>query len=57
MQKPHRKKKYPEKMTAAFPKGTFRLIERVIGKVEDRTDFVRMAVEREITRRLAEQKQ
>lgn len=54
MQKPHRKKKYPEKMAAAFPKGTFRMIERVIGKTEDRTDFVRAAVEKEITRRLAE---
>lgn len=46
-----RKLKFPEKMTAAFPPGTFEKIERVLGETEDRTDFVREAVERELKRR------
>jgi len=46
-----RKLKFPEKMTAAFSPGTFERIERVLGETEDRTDFVREAVERELKRR------
>ncbi len=46
-----RKKKFTEKMVAAFVPGTFKDIERVISDHEDRTDFVRQAVRREIDRR------
>lgn len=49
-----RKKKFTDKMVAAFVPGTFEEIERVITDHEDRTDFVREAVRREIERRLAE---
>jgi hypothetical protein len=38
-------------MQARFPEGTFARIETVLQADEDRTDFVRDAVEREITRR------
>ena len=38
-------------MVAAFVPGTFEDIERVISDHEDRTDFVRQAVRREIDRR------
>lgn len=46
-----RKKKFTEEMVARFSPGTFDRIEAVAGETEDRTDFVREAVEREIRRR------
>ena len=46
-----RKLKFPEKAVCAFPRGTFAAIESVIGETEDRTDFVREAVQRELARR------
>ena len=39
-------------MQARFPKGTFRRIKAVLKEGEERTDFVREAVERELTRRM-----
>jgi hypothetical protein len=38
-------------MQARFPAGTFERIGQVIRDTEDRTDFVRLAVERELRRR------
>jgi hypothetical protein len=38
-------------MQARFLAGTFARIEVVLGEDEDRTDFVREAVERELQRR------
>jgi hypothetical protein len=38
-------------MIARFAAGTFARIETVLGETEDRTDFVREAVERELVRR------
>jgi hypothetical protein len=38
-------------MGAKFPAGTFKRIAAVLEEKEDRTDFVRAAVEREIQRR------
>lgn len=46
-----RKKYWTEDMQARFPDGTFGRIEAVLGDDEDRTDFVRAAVERELKRR------
>lgn len=46
-----RKKKWAEDMLARFPEGTFARIEAVLDATEDRTDFVRAAVDREIARR------
>lgn len=46
-----RKKEWREDMQARFPHGTFARIEAVLGEGEDRTDFVRAAVERELKRR------
>lgn len=46
-----RRKKFDEIMVARFVKGTFRQIKRVLHADEDRTDFVRAAVNREIQRR------
>lgn len=47
-----RRKIYPEKAVAAFPKGTFARIEAILDReIEDRTDFFRDAVERELKRR------
>lgn len=40
-------------MQARFPEGTFARIVPVLEEGEDRTDFVRHAVEREIERREA----
>jgi hypothetical protein len=40
-------------MQARFPKGTFARIAVVLGEKEDRTDFVRRAVEHELARREA----
>ena len=46
-----RKKLWTEDMQARFPKGTFDRIEAALKKGEDRTAFVRAAVERELKRR------
>ncbi len=57
-----RKKRWAEDMQARFQEGTFARIEAVLSETfsdpdsdivrkEDRTDFVREAVERELTRR------
>ena len=40
-----------EDMQARFPAGTFKRIEAVLDEDEDRTDFVRAAVERELRHR------
>jgi hypothetical protein len=50
------KKKWAEDMQARFPKGTFARIAAVLARYEDRTDFVREAVERELQRREPSQK-
>lgn len=42
---------WAEDMQARFPVGTFSRIEDVLAEGEDRTDFVRAAVERELKRR------
>lgn len=55
---PHRmgrKKRWDEDMQARFPEGTFARIAAVSGEGEDRTDFVREAVERELKRRERQQ--
>ena len=44
---------WTEDMQARFPEGTFDRIEKVLAEGEDRTDFVRAAVERELGRRAA----
>ncbi len=46
-----RKKKWAEDMTARFAEGTFAKIAEVLMPHEDRTDFVRNAVQKEISRR------
>lgn len=46
-----RTKRWAEDMQARFPEGTFERIEAVLEDSEDRTDFVRVAVERELKRR------
>lgn len=46
-----RKKRWAEDMQARFEEGTFARIEAVLGEDEDRTDFIREAVEKELTRR------
>ena len=46
-----RKKQWSEDMVARFPEGTFAAITELLDKGEDRTDFVRAAVAREIKRR------
>jgi len=46
-----RRKRWSEDMVARFTAGTFARIEAVLHKDEDRTDFVREAVERKIKRR------
>jgi hypothetical protein len=43
--------KYFDKMLARFPEGTFDRIAAVLGKTEDRAEFIRTGVEREIKRR------
>jgi hypothetical protein len=45
------KKLWSENMQARFPAGTFRRIKAVLKETEERTDFVREAVERELKRR------
>jgi hypothetical protein len=51
-----RKKRWHEVMGAPFPKGTFARMKAVREKGESKTDFVRTAVERELTRRERPQK-
>ena len=46
-----RAREWHENMTARFPAGTFARIAAVLRQDEDRTDFVREAVERELKRR------
>ena len=46
-----RKKQWTEEMQARFAEGTFERIADVLGQDEDRTDFVRTAVDNEIRRR------
>jgi hypothetical protein len=46
-----RKLLWPEKMIAALPKGTFARMLAVLMPDEDKTDFIREAVERELKRR------
>jgi hypothetical protein len=46
-----RPRQWAEDMQARFPAGTFRRIKAVLAEAEDRTDFVREAVERELKRR------
>ena len=46
-----RKKRFAEDMQARFPPGTFLRIASVLEQKEDRTDFVRVAVESELRRR------
>ena len=47
-----RAKLWHEDMVARFPEGTFERIREVLREREERTDFVREAVERELKRRL-----
>jgi hypothetical protein len=51
-----RKKQWAEDMQARFAEGTFARIAALLVGSEDRTDFVRAAVEREIDRREREAK-
>jgi hypothetical protein len=44
-------KRWAEDMQARFAEGTFARIDAVKGEKEDRTDFIREAVERELKRR------
>jgi hypothetical protein len=44
-------KRWAEDMQARFPEGTFARIAAVLQEGEDRTEFVRRAVERELARR------
>jgi hypothetical protein len=46
-----RKKQWAEDMQARFAEGTFARIAATLFGKEDRTDFVREAVERELKRR------
>ena len=46
-----RRRLWTEDMQARFPEGTFDRIEKVLAEGEDRTDFVRAAVERELKKR------
>lgn len=46
-----RKKMWSEDMVARFSEGTFARMDAVRGEGEDRTDFIREAVERELKRR------
>jgi hypothetical protein len=46
-----RKKLWPERTAVKFPAGTFARVAAVLEEKEDRTDFFRKAVERELKRR------
>lgn len=48
-----RKKRWTEDMQARFPEGTFARIDAALEDGEERTSFVREAVERELKRRKA----
>ena len=48
-----RAREWHENMTARFSEGTFARISAALKKGEDRTDFVRAAVARELKRREA----
>lgn len=52
-----RKKTNFEQMPARFPDGTFERIDAVLEPGENRTDFLRHAVEREVKRRSKAQKE
>ena len=51
-----RKRRWSEDMQARFKAGTFARIERVLAETEDRTDFVREAVEVLLKRREAKKR-
>jgi hypothetical protein len=46
-----RRKRWHEDVLARFPLGALARIKAVLRPTEDRTDFIRAAVEREISRR------
>jgi hypothetical protein len=46
-----KKKLWPDKMVARFEAGTFQRIAAISAAEEDRTEFVREAVKRELVRR------
>lgn len=46
-----RRKRWTEEMQARFEEGTFARIAEVLSEGEDRTDFVRTAVDRELSKR------
>ena len=46
-----RKMEWPDKCIAPFPDKTFERIAEVLAEGEDRTTFIRLAVERELRRR------
>lgn len=48
-----RKKRWSEDMQARFQEGTFERIAAALKPTEDRTEFVRVAVENELNRREA----
>ena len=50
-----RKKKFPERCTVTFEDGTLARVTELLEKLEDRTDFVRTAVENEIRKRTRQQ--
>ena len=52
-----RKRKWVEDTVARFAEGTFARIATVLGKTEERSEFIREAVERELVRRETEAKQ
>lgn len=45
-----RRKKFDERCVASFVKGTFDRIDAVMKPSQDRTDFIREAVEKELER-------
>lgn len=46
-----RKMLYPEKMIAPFPEGTFERMKPLLAQGEDKTDFIRKAVQAELDKR------
>jgi hypothetical protein len=50
-----RKKKFAELIMARLPAGMTDRIEALLGETEDRADFVRIALTRELERREADQ--
>jgi metal-responsive CopG/Arc/MetJ family transcriptional regulator len=50
-----RKKIWPERREMALPAGTLDRIAAVLRDGEDRSDFVRLAIERELARREGEE--